>query len=458
MKGNAGARLAGCAALLGISVAFGAKLPPEEIAKLDGPQFTCMGSTKAGSADGVIPEYGGKWLGAWPGLTDLSGYTPGPYVDDKPLFTITAANMQGYAEKLTEGQKALLEKYPDTFRMRVFPTHRDFRIPDWACEVVKRNAAESELVHDGRGITGVTGNISFPFPASGDEAIWNVIGPYRPWSEQVTHRIANVHHNGTITWGQQRFISMAPYSDPVKRGSKQDRISSYFLQEYLLPPRDRGSLDSGWQPNDFLHDSTTTWQYNPGTRRVRQAPEVGFDYPIPPSGAHTVDDNYVFNGSPERYDWKIVGQREVYLPMHSFEINDPALKYKDLLTAGTINPDRVRYELRRVWVVQGDLKPGVRHIYKKRVIYADADTWIAPWGDNYDRRGELWRVSMVNLRYAPDAQSYHRTVSVYHDLEAGSYEVIYLVNEEGPDAWWRMNDPALVPDMFGASALSFRGR
>lgn len=445
------------AALMAASLTVTAATPPEQIAQLGGDQYNCMGGEKAGTPGGVA-EYSGKWLGAWPGLTKVGGYTPGPYADEKPLFTITSANMAEYADKLTAGQKALLQKYPQSYRMHVYPSHRDFRLPDWACEVVKKNAAESEVVHDGMGVTGISGNISFPFPKNGAEAIWNIIGPYRAWNEQLVHKVAIVYGNGNIAWGQQRFRVLSMYTDPAKRASKQDQLNSVFFQEALLPPREKGEISTGWQPNDFSKDRTQAWQYSPGTRRVRQAPEIGFDYPVPPAGMHTVDDNYVFNGSPERYDWKIVGKREIYIPLHSFSINDPSLKYKDLLTPGSINSDYVRYELHRVWIVEGNLKPGIRHIYKKRVIYADEDTWIAAWGDNYDNRDQLWRISLINLRYAPEAQAYHRTVSVYHDLAASAYEAIYLVNEEGPDAWWKMNDPGMTQDMYGAKAASARGR
>lgn len=450
------------AAVLGLGMSgFGAVAwsvtPADQIAQLGGPKYNCMGGEIAGSDSG-IPEYSGKWVGAWPGLDKASGYQPGPYADEKPLFTITAANADEHADRLTEGQKALLKRYPDTFKMPVYPSHRDFGIPQWACDVVKKNAAESAIQPNGLGLTGVTGNISFPFPKSGDEAIWNLIGTYRPWNETVTHTIAAVFDDGKITWGKQIFRVRSDYSDPNARGSKQDRINSYFYNESVLPPRQKGEISTGWQPNDYTKDRTQAWMYNPGTRRVRQAPEIGFDYPVPPGGMHTVDDNYVFNGSPERYDWKIVGKKEIYIPIHTFAIDKPGLKYKDILTRGSVNSDYMRYELHRVWVVEGTLKAGVRHIYKKRVIYANEDTWIASWGDNYDNRDQLYRVSMICLRYAPEAQAYHRTVSVYHDLTAAAYEAIYLTNEEPAGNFWQLNRNDLTDDMFGPGAAASSGR
>jgi hypothetical protein len=431
-----------------------AKVPAEKAAELDGPRYTCMGAERAGSAGGVA-EYTGKFMGTWPGQSKKSGYEPGPYKDEKPLFTITAANMAEHADKLTEGQKALLKQYSN-YKMLVYPSHRDFRNADWVCDAVKKNATTAEVVHDGLGITGTSGAIPFPFPQGGLEAIWNVINPHRAWTEQSVYDIANVYANGSIAWGRIKFMTLDPGRDPQKRGSYQDKIGAYFFQSYLLPERDKGFTAVGYQPNDYTKDATSSWQYLPGLRRVRQAPEVGFDYPVPPAGMRTVDDDYVFNGSPERYTWKLVGKKEFYIPYHNFRLQDPSLKYKDLITPNTINPDYVRYELHRAWVVEGTLKPGVRHIYARRVLYADEDTWMAMWADNYDARGQLWRTAFAGYFYSQESKALHRGATIYHDLQSKAYEAGYLNNEQ-PDGSRRINIP-LTPAQFSPDAAARAGR
>ena len=432
-----------------------AKAMPEQIAALDGPKFTCMGAERAGTKSGVA-AYTGKWLDSWPGMKSATGYDPGPYAAEKPLFSITAANMAQYADKLTAGQKALFAKYPKVYRMDIYPSHRDFRVPDWVCGVAKKNAAESEVVHEGLGATGTTGAHPFPFPRNGTEAILNVLMPYRIWNDASVNDIANVYANGTIAWGKQRFRTLSLLADPKVRGSLQDRIQAYFYNEVLLPPRDKGSIAVGTQPNDFSNATTQAWQYIPGTRRVRQAPDVCCDYPVPPAGMRTVDDDYIFNGPPKRYTWKLVGKKEVYMPWNNFKTNDTGVKYSQLIQPGTINPDYMRYELQRVWVIEANQREGFRHIYKKREIYVNEDTWLAVWGDNYDQQDQLWRVAMIAYRYAPNAQAYHRGASIYHDVLQGSYEAGYLVNEAGAD-WWKLNDPDLTPQMFSPKGAAMGG-
>ena len=437
-----------------VALPAAAQSAADKVAQLDGDKLTCMGAERAGSESGVA-EYTGKWVGTWPGQSKPYGYEPGPYADEKPLFTITAQNMSQYADKLTEGQKALFKQYPESYKMNVYPSHRDFGFQPWVCDTVKKNAVEGKLVDDGLGVDAIGGVIPFPFADTGLEAIWNIINPHRAWTEKAVTDIANVYANGSIAWGRNKFMTMNLMNDPKERRRFTDKINAYFYTGYQLPERDKGFVAVGYQPNNFANDATQSWQYQPGIRRVRQAPEVCCDYPVPPAGMRTVDDDYVFNGSPERYTWKLVGKTEMYVPYHNFKINDPSLSYDELITPNTINPDYVRYELHRVWIVEGYLKDGMRHVYSKRRLYADEDTWIALWADNYDARGELWRVAFVNYFYSQESSTFHRGASIYHDLTAKAYEAGYLVNERGDD-WWRINLP-LTPAMFSPQAAARGG-
>ena len=446
----------GLAAVAGVlaASAASAKVSDAMAAQLNGPDKTCVGAEKAGTADGVA-AFTAKWTNNWPGVKNAQTFEPGPYVDEKPLFTITAQNASKYAANLTAGQQALLSKYPDQFKMNVYPSHRDFGYPDDVCDITKKNATTAEVLHEGKGISGTTGSIPFPFPQNGLEAIWNVINSIRPWTEVAVNDIADVYAGGSIAWGRAKFMTMNLGNEPGKPGSYQSKINAYFYDGFMLPERQKGFVAVGYQPNDFSNDATQSWQYQPGIRRVRQAPEVGFDYPVPPAGLRTVDDDYGFNGSPERYTWKLVGKKEVYVPYNNFKVNDPSIKYSDLVKPNTLNSDYIRYELHRVWVIEGTLKEGVRHIYSKREVYADEDTWLVMWSDAYDGRGQLWRANYVTYHYSPDAKVYHRGATVYHDLTSGAYEAGYLVNERGSD-WWKINVP-LTASEFSPDAAARGG-
>lgn len=425
------------------------------LAQLDTDKLTCYGAERAASSDGVA-AYTGKFLRTWPGLKNPYGYDPGPYAAEKSTLTVTAQNAAQHAAFLTDGQKALLQKYPQGYRMEVYPSHRDFRFEDQACEVAKKNLGAAEIIHDGKGVKGLAGAVPFPQPKSGLEAVWNIGMTRRAWSESVTADAAIKYGNGATTWGRSEFVDMSPHGPAGKPVSMQEKVAAYFYIKYLLPERDKGMTSVGYAPFDFSDDATHSWTYQPGTRRVRQSPEVGFDYPVPPAGMHTSDEDTLWNGSPERYNWKLTGKKTLYVPYHNFRVNDPAIKYADLIKPGTINPAYVRYEPHRVWIIEGTLKQGLRHVYGRRVLYADEDTWLPLWSDNYDTRGQLWRTSFVNYFYSQESATFHRGVTVYHDLNSGAYEATYLVNEAGPKGWWRLNQKFPL-SMFKPEALARSG-
>jgi hypothetical protein len=106
-----GALIGALAALPGLTLAA---VSAEEAARL-GTTLTPIGAEKAGNADGSIPAWTGGQTTAVPGFVP-GGHYPDPYADDRPLFTITAANAQQYRDKLSPGQLALLQRYP-TWKM-----------------------------------------------------------------------------------------------------------------------------------------------------------------------------------------------------------------------------------------------------------------------------------------------------------------------------------------------------
>ena len=319
--------------LLMAGAAF-AKVPAAEAEKL-GKELTCVGAEKAGSKDGV-PEYTGKWLGTPPGVQ----YTPNvgqhpvdPYANEKPVMSITADNMAQYAGKLSEGQKALFAKFPKTFRMDVYPGHRDFRYSDAVCAAAKQNALNAELGDGGLSVkNGFRGAVPFPIPKNGQEALMNNMFPTRAFNEDKLADIANVLSDGTISWGRQRNQNLDYGNLPEEVGKPLEGLMANSMTLVLLPEREKGSVSVSSEPVNFAKDKRLAWNYDPGTRRVRQLPEYGFDQPIPATGGKmTIDSDRLFNGSPERYNWKLLGKREMYIPANSYKLHGKDVKYADLV-------------------------------------------------------------------------------------------------------------------------------
>ena len=164
----------------------------------------------------------------------------------------------------------------------------------------------------------------------------------------------------------------------------------------------------------------------------------------------TIDSDRLFNGSPERYTWKLLGKREMYVPANSYKIHGKNVKYADLIKQGVPNSDFIRWELHRVWVVEGSLKEGYRHLYGKRVLFLDEDTGQAVMSDFYDTRGSLWQYAYINYYYAFDINAWQAGTSFYFDLNSGGY-VAYNLFQERPNGPI-LNKGDMTPSMFTPEA------
>ena len=408
--------------------AANAAVTPEKAAEL-GKSLTPIGAEMAGNG-GAIPA----WTG---GIKELpAGYVEGskhinPFADDKPEFVITAANYKEYADNLSDGQKAMFEKYPETYRMPVYQTRRSAVYPDSIYQASKNNATNTSMIAGGNGLENYVEGVAFPIPADGLEAIWNHIVRYRGGSVTRIAGQATPQANGD--YQLVRFKDEFTFRNKLKDfdPSKDSNVLFYFKQDVVSPARLAGNVLLVHETLDQVKEPRKAWVYNAGQRRVRRAPQVAYDGPGTASdGMRTADNFDMYNGAPDRYDWKLIGKQELYIPYNSFELNSGDVKYDDIINAGHINQDLTRYELHRVWKVEATLKDGKRHIYGKRVFYIDEDTWQASAIDHYDGRGELWRVAEAHNIVYYDAKVPWYAIETLYDLNSGRYLVMGLDNEE----------------------------
>jgi len=417
----------------------------QELARL-GNGLTPIGAEQAASADGRIPA----WQGGLPvdaGQVQANGQVSDPYAGEKPLFVISAANYPQYQEHLTPGQIALLKRYPD-YRLPVYPSHRSVALPDYVKQAALHNAGATRLVDGGNGLEDFQGAVAFPVPHDGLEAIWNHVTRYRGKSLSVTTDSVAPQANGdyTVTSTDRRFTLRDQVSD--YRPGQNDHVLFYYFQKITAPAREAGEVLLVHETIDQVKEPRQTWIYNAGQRRVRRAPDVAYDAVGPgTSGLRTADNLDMYNGAPDRYDWKLVGKKEVYIPYNSYPLTSPTLKYKDLVQAGHLNQDHTRYELHRVWEVVATLKPGARHVYAKRHFFIDEDSWAIAEVDQYDNRGELWRVGEAHAYFRYDAKVPLNAAEVFHDLQSGRYIASGLINEErkGYDFSYRASSSDYTP-------------
>jgi hypothetical protein len=420
-------------AVLAVAAAFAtpavAEIPAADIAKL-GTTLTPLGGEKAANAAKTIPE----WTG---GITrPVAGYKPGqhypdPFKDDRPTLTITGANADQYKANLPEGAYAMLKKYP-TYKMVVYPTRRSAAAPEKHYQETKECAAKAKLAPGGNGVVGCTGGVPFPIPKDGNEAIWNALLRYRGDTFAMHWSQAAVTRSGDYALVKFEYEYDFSYGNLSKTPAQREnnKVLNY-VQNTTAPARLAGQILLVHETVDQTAQPRSAWTYNPGQRRVRLAPNVAYDNPgTAADGLRTNDDFGMYNGATDRYNWKLVGKKEMYVPYNSYKLSEPTLKYTDILKPGHINQDLARYELHRVWIVEADLKPGTSHIYAKRRFYIDEDSWQILAVDKYDGRGELWRYAEQHNEIWYNIPTLFGTIEVHNDLQSGRYIAMGLRSEE----------------------------
>ncbi|RMV07568.1 hypothetical protein ALP20_100332 [Pseudomonas coronafaciens pv. coronafaciens] len=396
-----------------------------------GKGLTPLGGEMAGNAAGSIPAWSGGITRPPPEYQGAGTRHIDPYASDRPLFSITRANLNLYRARLTPGQVAMFEAYPESYQMPIYPTRRSGSAPQWVYDNARRNAKKARLIDGGNGFADAYGAIPFPIPKKGIQAVWNHIARYR--GHYVVRRASEVavQRDGSFKPVTSRQEILFRFYDPHGSFASLDNVLFYYLSFTQCQARMTDSAVLVHETLDQVQEPRQAWAYSTGQRRVRRAPSLAYDLPIPASeGLRTADDTDMFNGSPDRYDWELLGKREIYIPYNNYRISSPDISYRQLLQVGHLNPAYTWHELHRVWVVEGTLKPSARHVYSRRTLYLDEDSWQAAIVDQYDGRGHLWRVSMAYLKNYYELPTTWSALDVFHDLQARRYHVQNLDNQE----------------------------
>jgi hypothetical protein len=322
-------------------------------------------------------------------------------------------------------------------------------------DAVRDNARTARLLTAGKG--GVAeANVSspFPVPASGVEAVWNHILRWRGIRIQRSFGQAAVTRRGryTVTLSQQDFAF--PYAahpgDPLR--SEFPNLLLAIKGKTIQPGLLSGDGTLVLEPIDQTSAPRKTWIYSRNLRRILRQPHFANAFPASNTdGLRTIDEFDMFNGSPAQYDWQLKGKQELYIPYNAYRIHAADLGNEDIIQNRHINPAHARYELHRVWVVEGTLKPGMKHIYSRRVFYIDEDSWQIAVMDSYDQDGKLWRTAEAHALNYYEVPVLWSTLEVYYDLQEQRYLVSGLDNSRNP---YRFSESA-NPREFSPNALNY---
>jgi len=429
------ATVAVCAAQLLLDAAANAALPEAELAQL-GNTLTPWGAEIAGTPDGSYPAYTGGVREPPAGFDPKSGVWPDPYPDDKPLFSIDASNMEQYKDRLMEAQMELMRRYP-SYRIDVYPTRRGVWMPDAFVAHALANARnpDCKTSASGVGVYGCWGGTPFPIPKNGYEAMWNHMLYFGTPFEFVSSAYL-VDSSGAITMLlQSRTLSDYPYYNPAQ--VPYEGAGIYYLRSLttsLKPVRESGTQTLLYFALRYDIDNQRAWSYQAGQRRVRLAPEFAYDTPVAQfGGAMFFDEVNLFAGRMDRFEFRLIGRQLMYMPYNNYRMHLLRGKPEQLLGPHHFQPDKVRYELRRVWVVEATPIPGARHMAKKKRFYLDEDTWLALAYEGWDHSDKLFRLLLSNAisNYLEGGLGVFASSAQAYDFSKGQYAALQSVLAEG---------------------------
>ncbi|RLU02648.1 MAG: DUF1329 domain-containing protein [Ketobacter sp.] len=415
-----------CFLLVAASPAY-AKVTQEQAKRLQ-TELTPLGAERAGNAAGTIPSWQPNGI-HYPERA-AGGHHLNPFAGDQPRLVINRDNMEQYRDQLSLAHQVMLQQY-EGFQMKVYPSRRTATYPERVYQAVMGNALQAELVDGGEGVVHANTSSPFPIPENAYEVMWNHKLRYRGEAVQTHAGSAVVDTKGRYTLRKTDTLIKFMFSDPTREQNSDDELAIMLLGATTAPPKLAGNKLLVHEFINAMKEPRKSWVHLSGQRRTRRAPDIAYDAPVLISDSIALVDNTdMFSGAMDRFDWSLLGKKELLIPYNAYALHSDQVQYDDLLTARHLNPELLRYELHRVWVVEATVKKGFRHRYGKRVFYIDEDSWQIALLEQYDGKGNLMSLAEGHPINYYEKPLFWYTLEVIYDLEKGNYYASGLDNQE----------------------------
>jgi hypothetical protein len=427
----AGASLATVATAVAVKLDAAQTFPDPNLLKTT---LTPFGGERAGNADGSIPPWTGGLVA--PPLGPNDPQDAPLFQDEEMLYKVDSSSMAQYSDLLSDGVKSLITK--SGFWMKVYPTHRTHALPQFVYDNIAANVTRARLDPNGGrfGFSGAFGGIPFPIidtanPMNGGaQLIWNhLLSWSNGWQElsKFSPGYVVVGDNVVLATGSMtRFI--CPFYDPNGSIETYDGYFSKLHQWSMAPASADGQETLVWHSSNSITNPDIVWTVVSGQGRVRKAPDEAYDTPNPESnGICNYDDSVGFYGSPQQYDWKLLGKKEMLVAYNCNQI--PQSLASDYVKPGFPNPEITRFEKHRVWVVEATLHPGERNTTHRRMCYMDEDTYVILHADMYDASDNLVKTTMIPMKCVPHLPGSLENGYITWNQVSGDYTVIGFMKD-----------------------------
>src|SRR6516165_10753902 len=416
--------------LAGTSLATAATLRPALAQSAADPSLltttlTPMGAERAGNEDGSIPAWTGGLTA--PPLPQDQPTATHLFEDEQPLYTVSAANMAQYADLLTEATKYQIQNHGLT--LNVYKTHRTGAAPQYVYDNAAKNVTRAQLdPRGGRfGFNGAVGGPPFPIintsdpQVGGTQLIWNHLTAWVGYSDVTNFAPGLLVIDGRVVLvAGQLARTIYPYYAPDVTPENFDGYYSKGHYYMKAPSSVNGQETLTWHTTNVNVNPDIVWTLLNGQGRVRKAPNEQYDTPNPESnGIANLDESSCFYGNPSQYNWTYIAKKEMLVPYNCNEMHQHSAQ--ELMLAHFLNPDIVRWEKHRMWVVEATLHPGENNVNAKRRIYIDEDTWYALLGESYDAQGNMVKTYALYNECVPSLPGTTQQAEAAFNVVTGDY-------------------------------------
>ena len=378
------------------------------------------------------------WTGGYTTLP--AGFKPGDpigelFPDEKPVLIIDAGNVSQYADRLSQGIVAMINDYG--YSIQVYPTHRTHAAPEKVYHCIAANVTSAQAVPQGLrfGFTGAYGGIPFPIldpdpVIAGEQAVLNANAQFKGYASKLPFEGWSVNSGVKSLVFQGNYVQRYPYYQADSLADYNGLTYQAYLA-YTAPANLVGQALVLYNYTNAAQRPQIGWELLNGEGRVRRAPELSFDTPASQTNdVANYDEIYCFNGSLERYDWKYLGTKEMYIPYNNNRMVTTTAESAHL--AHFLDPAVVRFELHRCHVVEATLHSGKRDVDARRMLYIDEDTSTVSLADNWDAENNLVKTAQNYLVVRPDIPASMNSGCAVTNLQTGDFAT--LIAGWGPAA------------------------
>jgi hypothetical protein len=375
----------------------------------------------------------------------------------KVIGIINKDNVDKYKDNLPESLHKIIKEWG--LEMNVIPAEFKFKPSKGYIEATRKNVENGCIISKDNKLENYNGGDPFPDPKSALELMWSRFHRYIGDTMFVSFpgRVINRRGGSRDAGGYAQKLKIAHRTDiePLPGVTPNPRgVDIKEVDSMNHPPEVKGSQMLLYRYLDAQQDDM--WMYVPAMRRVRRFSVAQRCDAY--AGSHATWDNFwIFNGKVQAFDFKLLGEKEMYLSAQqsicaprrgSEEFNewhDPRITTAtgpNEALPGTLVPtsydqpfkkvigsvQNLLVSLRPYYIVEAKAHDP-KYIYSKMVFYIDKEFKEMIYGEMWDRKGTLWKSTMYPYDVLPE-------VSPGQGSIAGIVIAWYIdhINEEG-DYW-----------------------